>query len=154
MLRHDPLFQLSVKNKKNKRWQLRVDELALQPTISRLENRITPQEIAKINDFLLQNYMKAAAAEDKKPKTIILDTDSTNDPTHGNQQMSMFNGYYEETVYHPLLITEPESTLFLGAYLRPGNVHTADKVLDHISPILQKLKNNFPTATLIFRADK
>lgn len=152
LLRHDPLFQLSVKNKKN-RGQFTVDELASQPTISRLENRITLQEIEKINDFMLQNYMKSTAAKEKKPKMIILDTDSTDDPTHGNQQMSMFNGYYEETAYHPLLITEPESKLFLGAYLRPGNVHTADKVLDHISPIVQKLKNNFSETTLIFRAD-
>jgi hypothetical protein len=33
---------------------------------------------------------------------ILLDVDSTDDPTHGAQQLSMFNGHYGQPVYHPL----------------------------------------------------
>jgi len=144
LLRLDPLFQLTIKNRKL------VSELASQPTICRLENRITQRENDLINGFLLDNYIKSRK---KPPKQIITDIDSTNDETHGKQQMSMFNGYYEQTMYHPLLISEPESQLLLGAFLRPGNVHTAHDALKYLEPIVKKLKENFPEADITVRGD-
>lgn len=144
LLRLDPLFQITVKNRKL------VDELASQPTICRLENRVAQQEIDFINNFLLNNYLKSRS---KKPKQIIIDVDSTDDPTHGAQQLSMFHGYYGQTIYHPLLISEPDSQLLLGAFLRPGNVHTAHDALKYLAPVAKELKANFPKANLIIRAD-
>lgn len=148
-LRHDPLFQLAIKNKK-RRILFPIDELASQPTLSRLENRIAENELARLNDTLLDNYIKS---QNQKPRAITLDIDSTNDPTHGQQQMSMFHGYYEQTMYHPLLITEITSQMLLGAYLRPGNVHTADNVLTHLLPVVRKLKSAFPKTKIILRQD-
>src|SRR3989449_1232397 len=37
---------------------------------------------------------------------ILLDIDSTDDPTYGHQQLSFFNGAYNQHMYHPLLIFE------------------------------------------------
>jgi len=34
---------------------------------------------------------------------ILLDLDSTDDPTHGQQQLSFFNGAYGQHMYHPSL---------------------------------------------------
>jgi hypothetical protein len=148
-LRHDPFFQLTVKNEK-RQVLFQIDELASQPTISRLENRITENEIPQLNDVLLDNYIKS---REQEPSEIILDLDSTNDPTHGQQQMSMFHGYYEQTMYHPLLITEIKSQMLLGAYLRPGNVHTADNVLTHLGPVIKQLKSAFPKTKIVLRED-
>lgn len=150
LLRLDPLFQLTVKNKEGRKALFEADELASQPTISRLENRINQSEIDRINNFLLNNYIKSRK---NTPKQIVVDVDSTDDPTHGNQQLSMFNGYYGQPVYHPLLISEPESQLLLGAFLRPGNVHTAHGVLEYLAPIIKELKGNFAKANLVVRAD-
>lgn len=150
LLRHDPLFQLTVKNEEDKFRLFDAKELASQPTISRLENRIYENEIGCIENYFLDNYINS---REKAPKSIILDLDSTDDPTHGNQQLSMFHGYYEQTMYHPLLIYENESKLCLGAYLRPGNVHTADNVLKYLSPIVKRLKMVFPEAEITIRAD-
>lgn len=150
ILRHDPLFQLAVKNKEGRKALFEIEELASQPTISRLENRVMEDEIAGINNFLSDNYIKT---REKPPKEIVLDIDSTDDPTHGNQQLSMFHGYYGLTIYHPLLITELTSKLLLGAFLRAGNVHTADHVLEHLSPIVKKLKDKFPETKIVLRED-
>ncbi|MFC1496305.1 IS1380 family transposase [Candidatus Margulisiibacteriota bacterium] len=152
LLRHDPLFQLTVKNHKEKKiFQLNeIKELASQPTISRLENRIFEEEISWMNNFLLGNYIKSRK---KPPKSVVLDLDSTNDPTHGHQQLSMYHGYYGETIYHPLLIYEDESKLCLGAFLRPGNVHTANNALECLRPIVKRLKNAFPKTKITIRED-
>jgi len=122
LLRNDPLFQVSVKEKD---WRLiEIEELASQPTVTRLENRVSEEEIEKLNKFLTDTYIKSVKAKGKCPDTITLDIDSTDAKTHGYQQMSLFHGYYGATIYHPLLITDIETKLVLGAYLRPGNVHT------------------------------
>ena len=34
---------------------------------------------------------------------ITIDLDATDDPTHGAQQMSCFNGFYDHACYLPLL---------------------------------------------------
>lgn len=143
LLRYDPLFQLTVKNG-------RIEKLASQPTMSRLENRISEEEIARINNFLVDNYIKSRK---NPPKEIVLDLDSTDDPTHGCQQLSMFNGYYGENMYHPLLISEASSQLLVGFFLRPGNVHTSHDVLEYLEPVIKKLKEFFPEARIIIRED-
>lgn len=144
LLRLDPLFQLTVKNRKL------VEELASQPTMSRLENRVREEEIEALNNFLTDNYIKSRR---EIPERIIVDVDSTDDPTHGHQQLSMFHGYYEQTMYHPLLISEASSQLLLGAFLRPGNVHTAHDVLKYLGPMVKKLKENLPEGVIVIRED-
>lgn len=151
VLRQDPLFQLSVKEDD---WRLiDIEELASQPTITRLENRVQDKELDEMNKFLTDTYIKSVGVKGKHPETITLDIDSTDAPTHGAQQLSFFHGYYEETMYHPLLITEIESKLLLGAYLRPGNVHTAHEAEKYISPVVNRLKSAFPATKIILRED-
>jgi hypothetical protein len=45
---------------------------------------------------------------------IILDVDSTSDPTHGQQQLTFFNGHYDTHMYHPLL-SSGNSAVLLGS---------------------------------------
>jgi hypothetical protein len=46
-------------------------------------------------------------------------------PTHGEQEMSIWNGHYACTCYHPLFVFNQFGDLERCA-LRPGNVHSAD----------------------------
>jgi hypothetical protein len=46
-------------------------------------------------------------------------------PTHGEQEMSIWNGHYQSTCYHPLFVFNQFGDLERCA-LRPGNVHSAD----------------------------
>src|ERR1700739_631674 len=56
---------------------------------------------------------------------VVLDMDSTEIPVYGLQEQSAYNGQFESTCYHPLLLFNGEGDC-LAAKLRPGNVHSAD----------------------------
>ena len=88
-----------------------------------------------------------------KPKRIILDIDTTDDPTHGNQQQTFFHGYYDQYMYHPLVIYDAESGDLITAVLRPGNKHASNGVLKILKRIIKRLKEAFPKARLIIRGD-
>ena len=86
-LRYDPIFKIIC----DKIPRMGAELLASQPTISRLENQISQQEIKSIRRFFLdkfiQNYREA-------PQQIVLDIDGFDALTHGHQQLSLFHGYY------------------------------------------------------------
>ena len=49
----------------------------------------------------------------------VLDMDSTEIPVYGEQEQSAYNGYFESTCFHPLLLFNSEGNC-LAAKLRPG----------------------------------
>jgi hypothetical protein len=55
----------------------------------------------------------------------VLDMDSTEIPVYGEQEQSAYNGHFESTCYHPLLLFNREGDC-LAAQLRPGSVHSAE----------------------------
>src|ERR1017187_9263192 len=55
----------------------------------------------------------------------VLDMDSTEIPVYGEQEQSAYNGHFESTCFHPLLLFNRDGDC-LAAKLRPGNVHSAD----------------------------
>jgi Transposase DDE domain group 1 len=55
----------------------------------------------------------------------VLDLDSTEIPVYGEQEQSAYNGHFESTCFHPLLLFNSEGDC-LAAKLRPGNVHSAE----------------------------
>ena len=57
---------------------------------------------------------------------VVLDMDSTEIPVYGEQENSAYNGHFESTCYHPLLLFNRQGDC-LAAKLRPGNVHSADE---------------------------
>jgi len=54
-----------------------------------------------------------------------LDLDSTEIPVYGRQEQNAYNGNFESTCYHPLLLFNREGDC-LAAKLRPSNVHSVD----------------------------
>ena len=75
---------------------------ASQPTLSsRMENGVTRKDIRRLSDCLFNHYLQAHPG---KREVIIIDMDSTDDPTHGARQLSLFHGYFGQHMYHPLLI--------------------------------------------------
>ena len=65
-----------------------------------------------------------AEAQDDSER-VVLDMDSTESPVHGPQEGSAYNGHFESTCYHPLLLFNRDGDC-LAAQLRPGNVHSAE----------------------------
>jgi hypothetical protein len=76
--------------------------------------------LARINRELIGRVEAADS-----PQRVILDMDSTEIPVYGQQEQSAYNGHFESTCYHPLLLFNREGDC-LAAKLRPGNVHSAE----------------------------
>jgi hypothetical protein len=61
----------------------------------------------------------------RPPRMIVLDMDSSESPTYGEQEGSAYNGHFGCTCYHPLFVFNQFGDVERCA-LRPGNVHSAD----------------------------
>lgn len=75
--------------------------------------------LASINPELI-----ARAETIESPQRAVLDMDSTEIPVYGQQENSAYNGHFESTCYHPLLLSNRQGDC-LAAILRLGNVHSA-----------------------------
>ncbi len=142
-LRHDGLFQLIAGKPELGQ------ELGSQSSLSRLENAVSPSEVGALNDLLTDSFIRSQ----HKPPVIILELDSTDDPAHGQQQLIAFNGFFNQYMYHPLLVHEGRTGCILGTFLRPGNAHAAEDVLPALEPIVARLKAAFPHTIIELRAD-
>ena len=86
----------------------------------------------------------------RPPRGIVLDMDSSVSPTHGEQELSVWNGHYACTCYHPLFVFNHFGDLERCA-LRPGNVHSADGWKDVLEPVVTRYRGK--VSRLYFRAD-
>src|SRR5229473_8525912 len=84
---------------------------------------------------------------------ILLDIDSTDDPTHGQQQLSFFNGGYGQHMYHPLLIFERHTGCLLAARLRPGTASSHARIVPLLLRLVPRLQQEFPGVRIQLRAD-
>jgi len=60
-----------------------------------------------------------AVHQRRPPRTIVLDMDSNESPTYGEQEGSAYNGHFGCTCYHPLFVFNQLGDLERSA-LRPG----------------------------------
>ena len=74
-----------------------------------------------------------------RTKELILDMDSSESPTHGQQEGSAYNGHFECACYHPLFCFNQYGDLE-GAMLREGNVHSADNWRAVLEPVVQRYR--------------
>jgi hypothetical protein len=86
----------------------------------------------------------------RPPRGVVLDMDSSVSPTHGEQELSIWNGHYECGRYHPLFVFNQFGDLERSA-LRPGNVHRADECVDVLMPDVARYQCK--VSCIYFRAD-
>src|SRR5712691_8689911 len=60
--------------------------------------------------------------------------EDVNDP----ERLSAYNGHFESTCYHPLLLFNGGEGDCLGAMLRPGNVHIAEGWEEVLLPEIER----------------
>ena len=84
------------------------------------------------------------------PHRTVLDMDSTEIPVYGEQENSAYNGHFESSCYHPLLLFNREGDC-LAAKLRPGNVHSADDWEELLLPEIERQQKL--GKEVVFRAD-
>ena len=75
----------------------------------------------------------------RPPKVIVLDLDSSESPTYGEQEGSAYNGHFGRTCYHPLFVFNQLGDVERCA-LRPGNVHSADGWRAVLEPVIARYR--------------
>ena len=95
-------------------------DLASQPTMCRLENKLTKRELYAIGMAFIDNFI---ASYESALELIVIDADDTNANTFGTQQLTLFNAYYGEYCYMPLLLFEGQSGKLILPILRPGRTN-------------------------------
>jgi hypothetical protein len=86
----------------------------------------------------------------RPPDGIILDLDSSESPTFGQQEGSAYNGHFRCTCYHPLFLFNQFGDLERCA-LRPGNVHSAEDWREVLEPVIARYRGR--DLALYFRGD-
>lgn len=137
-LKSDPVLQTILDGK-----------IVSQPTISRFENHIDKHTIFNILNTWVDRYVESLEGRDE----IIIDIDATDDPTHGNQQLSMFNGYYGRFMYNELFFHDGQTGQIILPVLRPGNSHSNKWYVSILKRIILKIRNKYPDVKIIIRAD-
>ena len=145
-LRHDPIYKMAC----DRLPEMGENALASQPTITRLENHVSPAEVSKLRRFFVDHFI---ARYPTPPKEILLDIDGWDAPTHGEQQMSLFHGYYGQSMYFPVLINDAATGYPLVVQLRAGNSHPGKGVAGLLRWLFWRLKRAWPEVTLYLRAD-
>ena len=124
--------------------------LSSQPTMSRLENKITDRELYKIGETFLDEFIRSY---DTEPDVIILDCDDSNFNTYGNQQGSLFNNYYDEYCYMPLFIFEGRSGKMIMPLLRPGRRNKSVNIFKILRRIINRLRKVWKNTQFLVRGD-
>jgi len=144
-LRRDPALKIACGRK-----PLSGDDLGSQPTMSRLENRVGRTSLFRMGLAFIDNFLGSYR---KAPKEIILDVDDTDDPTHGAQQLSLFNGYYDGYCYMPLHIYEGNSGKLVCTVLRPGRRPNGKEIAAILKRVLKRIRERWPKTNILLRGD-
>ncbi len=85
-------------------------DLASQPTLSRFENSITPKSLLRLEDWFIERFVNSF---NQPPREVTLDIDVFDDPTHGDQQLTLFHGYYKQYQYlvRPITCAETDAVV-------------------------------------------
>jgi len=131
--------------------------LASQPTISRFEHTAAPRMLLAMSEALADTVIARHRRRRRGVRRITIDLDATEDQTHGAQQLTFFNGFYDHWCYLPLVGTltfddEPRQYL-VAAVLRPGNAAGTTGAVSLLHRLLPKLWCAFPGARLRVRLD-
>jgi hypothetical protein len=123
---------------------------ALTSRLQSFETDLLTQEenlagLAAINRGLI-----AKAETIESPQRVVLDMDSTEIPVYGQQENGAYNGHFESTCYHPLLLFNREGDC-LAVKLRSGNVHSADDWEELLLPEIERQQKL--GKEVVFRAD-
>lgn len=151
-LSNDPVHKLLVE-----RDPLEGEALASQSTLSRFENAPGRAELLRMSEALSGSVIARHKRRKRQVRRITIDLDPTVDPTHGGQQQTFFNRYYDTPCYLPMagfLTFDREVEQYLCCYvLRPGNVGAQTGCVPILKRLVRQLRAAFPKAKVRVRLD-
>lgn len=134
------------------------NDLASQPTLSRFENGPGIKELYRMSKALADSVLRRHAERlRRRANRVTIDLDPTDDPTHGAQQLSFFNGHYDTWCYLPVLgfvsFNEEAEQYLCVAVLRPGNATAAVGAVGLLRRLVRMIREYFPDVTIRVRLD-
>lgn len=149
-LRYDPVLRMAAG-----RLPESEGPLASQPTISRLENTADSKTCFGMAEALLDTFVLRYPA--KEVEHLLLDIDSSEDKTHGQQEFTFFNKFYDNHCYLPLFVhvsvNGGEQQEPVAAVLRPCNKGNTYGVVGLMRQLIERFKSAYPGVKLHVRAD-
>ena len=123
--------------------------LGSQPTLSRFENAVARADLYRLGTVLADTVLTHHRERlGEGVRLITIDLDATDDPTHGQQELALFNGYYDTWCYLPLIATVTFNTEpiqhVVAAVLRPGTGAATRGVRGVLRRLFVKLRTLFP----------
>jgi hypothetical protein len=133
-------------------------DLASQPTLSRFENAVGAKELYRMGESLALSVMERHAKLLRgRARLVTIDLDPTDAATHGTQQLSFFNGHYDNWCCLPVLSFvsfDDEAEQYLcAAVLRPGNVTAHVGAVGILRRLLLMIRSFFPSVRIRVRLD-
>ena len=107
-----------------------------------------PENLAALAD--LPGQWIDAVHKRRQPRVVVLDMDSSESPTYGDQEGSAYNGHFGCTCYPPLFVFNQLGDLE-RCVLRSGNVHSADGWHAVLEPVIARCRGT--VKRLYFRGD-
>ena len=142
-LRGDPMFKLALDRLPSG------EELCSQSTISRLENLPDLRALLRLGRALVEQYCGSFGAV---PKRIVLDIDDTFDRVHGGQQLRLFNAFYDDYGFQPIVVFDDEGR-FVTALLRPGKRPSGVEIRGFVRRLVGAIRAQWPRVEILLRAD-
>jgi hypothetical protein len=133
-------------------------DLASQPTLSRFENGVGVKELYRSGEFLAESVIRRHAKRlHRRAYRVTIDLDPTDDPTHGAQQLSFFNGHYDAWCYLPVMgfvsFNDEAEQYLCAAVLRPGNVTAAVGAVALLRRLVRMIRRCLPGVRIRVRLD-
>lgn len=143
-LRHDGLFKILAGR--------RPDDpgLASQPTLSRMENAISASDLLRLESGFIDRFVESF---EEHPRELTLDIDLFDDPTHGNQQLTFFHGYYSQHQYFVRVITCAQNDLVVLPTLLFGTAGANLGLDEDLELVVLRLRQRFPDVRIHVRVD-
>lgn len=145
LLRSDPVFKLIAGRSPDDN-----KHLACQATHSRFENAITVRSLRQLEDVFLDQFMESFT---EPPTELTFDVDAFDDPTHGDQQLTLFHGFYDQYQYLPVVWTCAETDAVVMLKLLWGSADASKGVEDDLRRLEIRLREQWPDVRIIVRAD-
>ncbi len=108
------------------------------------------QRLKILNDYLPELFIRTRR---QIPTFVIIDLDPSDDPTHGQQVLTGFHGYYDQHQYFPLYAFEGTTGFPLAAWLRPGTVPASCGAVSTLQAIVERLRAAWPQVLILVRGD-
>ena len=143
-LRCDPVFKMVAGRMPDG------NDLASQPTLSRFENAVSIPDLWKLRDVLVEQFIQSF---ETPPTSLTLDIDAFDDEAHGQQQLTLFHGYYGQHQYLPLAITCAQNDFVLLVGLRHGTCAASLGADDDLRFLTHQLRSVWPDVSIHVRGD-